>query len=57
MEKEKLITLPLVDLPTDVNKIIRNEQLRIELHEEKKLKKEHVVFKIVREWNFLKHSK
>lgn len=50
MEKEKLITLPLEEVPKDVNTIIREEQLRLELHEKQKLKKHHVVYKIVREW-------
>jgi hypothetical protein len=40
----------LKNLPSDVNDIIRKEQLRLELHENERLKKEHVVYKIVREW-------
>lgn len=50
MEKDKLITLPLAEMPKDVNEIIRDEQLRLELYEKQKLKKPHVVYKIVREW-------
>lgn len=54
MEKQDLITLPLRDLPNDVNAIIRKEQLRIELQEDERLKKEHVVYRIIREWFNLK---
>lgn len=40
----------LKDLPPDVNDIIRKEQLRLELMDNQRLKKEHVVYRIVREW-------
>lgn len=56
MEKDKLITLPLHEVPKDVNAIIRNEQLRLELQDKEKLKKYHVVYKIVREWSLLKND-
>lgn len=56
MDKQDLITLPLRDLPTDVNKIIRAEQLRLELEKNKKLKKDHVVYRIIREWYHAKSA-
>lgn len=47
---QSLITLPLRNLPNDVNDIIKNEQLRMALFDRKNLKKEQVVFHIVRQW-------
>lgn len=51
------MTFPLKDLPIDVDLIVRKEQVRIELDEGKKLKKEHVYYNIVREWSKLKKEK
>lgn len=47
---KKDITIPLRQTPEDVNLLIREEQLRIELQEKQRLKKEHVVFRMLREW-------
>ena len=51
------MTFPLKDLPIDVDLIVRKEQVRIELEEGKKLKKEHVYYQIVREWSKLQTIK
>lgn len=52
--KKQIVTMILQKMPPDVNRIIRNEQLRLELNEKQDLKKPHVVYKIVREWKELK---
>ena len=45
------MTFPLKNLPEDVRKIVREEQLRLELEEGIKLKREEVYYRIVREWS------
>jgi len=56
--KKEIVSMFLEKMPPDVNKIIRNEQLRLELHEKQDLKKPYVIYKIVREWfSFRKDTK
>ncbi|HRH60148.1 MAG TPA: hypothetical protein PL045_06230 [Chitinophagaceae bacterium] len=50
-------TLPLKNLPDDVDELIRKEQLRLELFDGKALKKPEVVFHMLREWLKLKNEK
>lgn len=45
------MTFPLKNLPEEVDKIVRDEQLRLELFDNLKLKKEEVYYRIVRDWD------
>ena len=51
------MTTPLRETPKDVDNIVRKEQLRLELDEGIKLKKEQVYYNIVREWSKLHSTK
>ncbi len=51
------MTTPLRETPKDVDTIVRKEQLRIEVDEDIKLKKEQVYYRIVREWDKLNSKK
>lgn len=47
---QKLIEVRLKDCPPDVNRLIEKEQGRLDFHEDKKLKKEQVVYQMLRQW-------
>lgn len=51
------MTFPLKNLPLDINLIVRKEQIRLEIEEGIKLKKEQVYYNIVREWYEVKKQK
>jgi hypothetical protein len=51
------MTTPLRETPKDVDTIVRKEQLRLELEDGIKLKKEQVYYSIVREWSKLQPTK
>lgn len=42
------------DIPKDVNRLIQNEQNRLDMHENQRLKKPAVVCRMLREWYRLK---
>jgi len=48
------MTFPLKNLPDDVKKIVRKEQVRLEVEESLLLKREEVYYRIVREWEKMK---
>jgi len=52
--KKQVVSILLKDAPADVNKIVNEEQLRLEYLEKQELKKPHVVYMIIREWFRLK---
>ena len=43
-------TVLLRNIPTDVDRLIDKEQLRLSLHEDLKLKKPEVVYRMLKEW-------
>jgi hypothetical protein len=47
---DKLKTVPLKNIPKDVDDIIIKEQARLTFQDNQELKKEQVVYKIIREW-------
>lgn len=53
---EKLKTVMLKEVPTEVDDYIEKEQLRLALHDNMKLKKAPVVYRIIREWYSLKNE-
>lgn len=54
---ERKKTFPLKNLPADVEKIVREEQLRLELNSGIQLKRQEVYYRIVREWHLNKEEK
>ena len=54
---DNFMTTPLRETPKDVDTIVRKEQLRLELEDGIKLKKEQVYYSIVREWSKLQPTK
>lgn len=42
--------------PEEVKKLIENEQARMKLFEDKKLKQEFVIYEMIREWYKLKNE-
>jgi hypothetical protein len=56
-EQKKTKTLPLKNIPSDVHKTIKQEQLRLELHDDTSLTVEGTVYRMIREWRQLKNEK
>lgn len=47
-------TVTLSNIPVSINKLIRKEQIRLELHEDLNLKKPEIVYRMIRDWYRLK---